>query len=96
MWKDGVAPTTKTFVSLISALSKGADDAMDVVVEVCVCHWLILTQLSLLKCSLLLMRHIPDVLSAMAHLCSGHQVRGRGGQDRRQALRHLLSGYGCV
>jgi hypothetical protein len=35
MWKEGVLPTTKTFVSLISALSKGADDAMDVVVEVC-------------------------------------------------------------
>ena len=31
-------PTTKTFVSLISALSKGADDAMDVVVEVCQCR----------------------------------------------------------
>ena len=38
MWKEGVLPTTKTFVSLISALSKGADDAMDVVVEVCQCR----------------------------------------------------------
>ncbi len=34
MWKDGVAPTTKTFVSLITALPKGGDDALDVVVQV--------------------------------------------------------------
>lgn len=32
MWKDGVTPTTKTFVSLITAFAKGG--ALDVVVQV--------------------------------------------------------------
>lgn len=102
-----MAPTTKTFVSLIAAMSKGGDDALDVVVLVPLpsCFFFLLPLFLCFRrpslygscitlCRLRIYPFGPlGVTSSAACVYAGHQVGGRG---RDQALGHLLCGHGCV